>query len=250
MKMFNRSVALMIAFLPASIALAQDNCKVITSNAQVDQCAKMSRNTADVSLNDSYKRLLARFELQQKHDPDQGKVFMDMAKDAQRAWIKLRDSTCPLEATNTEPGVAAHTTTINNCIARMSVERAAYLDGIAPDGEGGVIDPNKISMAGAQRYGDVVVRYVTTFGSPCLNVQLLAPDGGWRVMSTAEFCSFDDKSFWDGYSDAGFENHAFAADGLHVTLSLSELRGNGEERRECVIPIQGGDIKNMKCAEP
>jgi uncharacterized protein YecT (DUF1311 family) len=240
----------MIAFLPASITLAQDNCKVITSSAQVDQCAEIARKTADVSLNDSYKRLLARFEHQQKHDLEQGKAFKDMAKDAQRAWIKLRDNTCPLEATNIEPGLAAHTTTINNCIARMSVERAAYLDGIVPNGEGGVIDPNRISRAGAQRYGDIVVRYLTTFGSPCLNVQLLAPDGGWRVMSTAEFCSFDGKSFWDGYSDAGFENLTFAADGLHVTLSLSELRGNGEMRRECVIPIQGGDIKNMKCTEP
>lgn len=246
----NKYWLLIIGLLPISIASAEEDCKAITTSMQVDQCAKVARKAADVKLNASYKKLMARFESQQKRDPEQGKVFMAMARDSQRAWIKLRDTNCPLEATDIEPGVAAHITMINTCIARMSLERSAYLDGVVTDGSGDEINLNKVSSAGIGRFGDVVARYVTTFGSPCLNVQILAPDGGWRVLSSARFCSFDGKSFWDGYADAGFEAHAFAADGLHLTLSLTELRGNGEERRACVIPIRGSQIKELKCDSP
>lgn len=119
--------------LPISIALAEDDCKEITTSMQVNQCAEIARKAADVKLNASYKKLMARFESQQRHDPERGKVFMTMARDSQRAWIKLRDTDCPLEATDIEPGVAASIVVINNCIARMSLERAAYLDGIVPD---------------------------------------------------------------------------------------------------------------------
>jgi uncharacterized protein YecT (DUF1311 family) len=250
LNMFIRLVALSLGLLSASFTFADDNCRVISSSAQVDQCAETARKDADAKLNASYKKLMARFEPQQKRDTEQGKAFMAIARDSQRAWIKLRDTTCPLEAMDIEPGTAAHATTINNCITRMSLERAVYLDGIVTDRSGDLLDLNKVFTAGSQRYGDVVARYVTTFGSVCLNAQILAPDGGWRVLSSARFCSFDGKSFWDGYSYAGFENLEFHADGLHVTLSLSELRGNGEERRACVIPIQDSQIKELKCGPP
>ncbi|KPN88648.1 hypothetical protein AL066_29380 [Pseudomonas nunensis] len=240
----------MIGLLATSVVFSEEDCKVITASAQVDKCAAIARKTADEKLNTSYKKLLVRLESQQKADPEQGKAFMALAKDAQRAWIKLRDTNCPLEATNIESGVAAHTTTINNCITRMSQERSAYLDGIVTDGSGDEINFTKVSSAGISRFGDVVSRYVNILGSPCLNVQILAPDGGWRVLSSARFCSFDGKSFWDGYADAGFDGYVFAADGLHLTLSLTELRGNGEEHRECVIPIQGSAIKELKCSAP
>lgn len=69
------------------------------------------------------------------------------------------------------------------------------------------------------------------------------------MLAFARLCSFDGRSFWDGYSYAGFENLEFHADGLHMTLSLSELRGNGEERRACVSP-QNSQIKELKCGPP
>jgi uncharacterized protein YecT (DUF1311 family) len=250
MKSFSGFVVFIIGSLSAPIAFAADDCKVITASTQVDKCAEIARKAADEKLNTSYKKLLARFESQQKTDPEQGKAFTALAIDAQRAWIKLRDTNCPLEATNIEPGVAAHVTTINNCIARMSQERSAYLDGIVTDGSGDEIDLNKVSSAGISRFGNVVARYANIVGSPCLNVQILAPDGDWRVLSSARFCSFDGKSFWDGYADAGFDGYVFAADGLHVMLSLTELRGNWEERRKCLIPIQGSEIKELRCGAP
>jgi uncharacterized protein YecT (DUF1311 family) len=248
--MFVRFIALSFGCLFASCAMAEDDCKEITVSAQVDQCVEAARKEADKQLNASYKKLLGRFEVQQRRDPEQGKALVAMARESQRAWIKLRDTTCPLEATEIEPGVAAHVTTINNCMARMSLERAAYLDTIVADEPGNVIDLNKVYQSDAHRFGDVVARYVSTFGSPCLTVQILAPNGGWRVLSSERFCSFDGQSFWNGYASALFEDHAFAVDGLHLTLSLFELRGAGEKRLACVIPIQNERIKKLKCGSP
>ena len=250
MSVFVRFIALSFGCLFASLAMAEDDCKEITVSWQVDLCVEAARKEADAQLNASYKKLLARFESQRRSDPEQNKALVAMAREAQRAWIKLRDTTCPLEATEIEPGVAAHVTTINNCMARMSLERAAYLDTIIADEPGNVVDLNKVSSSGYQRFGDVVARYVSTFGSPCLTVQILAPNGGWRVLSSKRFCSFDGKSFWSGYADAGFERYLFADDGLHVTLSLFELRGGGDRSLVCVIPIQNEQIKELKCGAP
>lgn len=246
--MFVRFIALSLGLLSASAAFAEDTCKVITVSWQYDKCVEADRKSADIKLNASYKKLMARFESQWKSEPEQAKAYM--ARDSQRAWIKLRDTTCPLEAIETETGSKAYTTLTNNCIARMSLERAAYLDAVAPDDPSEVVDVAKVSNSASQRFGDVVARYVTTFGSPCLDVQILAPEGNWRVLASRRFCSFDGKSFRSGYSYAGFEDHEFADDGLHVTLSLTELRPTGEKRLACVIPIQNEQIKELKCGAP
>ncbi|WP_085706641.1 lysozyme inhibitor LprI family protein [Pseudomonas sp. B35(2017)] len=248
--MFVRIITLFLGCLIASFAMAEDGCKEITVSSQVDRCAEAALKDSDAQLNASYKKLLARFESQQRRDPEQGKALVSMARESQRAWIKLRDTTCPLEATEIEPGMAAHVTTINNCMARMSLERAAYLDTIVADEPGNVVDLNKVFLSGSQRFGNVVARYVSTFGSPCLTVQILAPNGGWRVLSSKRFCSFDGKSFWSDYADAGFDGHVFAGDGLHVTLRLTELRPIGEKRLDCVIPIQNEQVKELNCGAP
>jgi len=147
LKMFSHCALLLLGLMPISNALAGDDCKEITVSAQVDQCAEIARKAADVKLNAAYKRLLARFESQQYANLEQGKVFMAMARDSQRAWIKLRDTNCPLEATDIEPGAAAHVTTINNCIARMSQERSDYLDSIVRDISGGSAQGESVSAA-------------------------------------------------------------------------------------------------------
>ena len=174
--MYVRFIALSFGCLFSSIAMAEDDCKKITVSWQVDLCVEAARKEADAQLNASYKKLLARFESQQRRDPEQGKALIAMVRKAQRAWIKLRDTTCPLEATEIEPGVAAHVTAINSCMARMSLERAAYLDTIVADEPGNVVDLNRVFLSCSQRSGDVVARYVSTFGSPCLTVQILAPN--------------------------------------------------------------------------
>ena len=121
------------AVLLVSIAFAQDECTGITTNQQVDKCSDVSKVAADSQLNTSYHQLMARLETQYRTEPDIGAAYTAKVKEAQRAWIKLRDANCPLEAFEIKPGTSAYTTTVNNCIARMSRERSVFLDNVAPD---------------------------------------------------------------------------------------------------------------------
>ena len=245
-----RFIALSFGLLFASTAFAEDTCKVITVSWQYLECIEAEGKAADAKLNASYKKLMARFASERAEDPAEAEAFMAIAKDSQRAWLKLRDTTCLLEATEVQPGSQAQSLMVSLCKARISLERAGYLDAIASDRPSDVTDISLVSQSASQRFGDVVARYVSTFSNPCLTVQILAPDGNWRVLSSRQFCSFDGKAFWKDYADAGFEDHAFAEDGLHVTLSLTELRAPGEKRRACVIPIQHAQIKELKCGAP
>lgn len=102
----------------------------------------------------------------------------------------------------------------------------------------------------SHRIGKVVARYVMTFRDECMDVQVLDPNGHWNVLSARRFCSFEGKSFHDGFAHAGFEDLKFAEDGLHATLVTFALRGAGEERRACLIPVQGPKVKAIQCAEP
>ncbi len=106
-----------------------------------------------------------------------------------------------------------------------------------------------VSEVGAGRVGNNVVRYIKTFGSSCLDVQVISPDKNWSVLSSSNFCTFEGKKFGSDFADAGFEDITVEADGLHLTLSLTPLQPTGEQRRGCVIPVAAEVIKDLKCAE-
>ncbi|KAA0973433.1 lysozyme inhibitor LprI family protein [Pseudomonas sp. ANT_J28] len=121
------------AVLPVSVALARDECTENTTSQQVDKCSEVSKVAADSQLNTSYHQLMARLETQYQAEPDTGTAYTAKVKEAQRAWIKLRDANCPLEAFEIKSGTSAYVTTVNNCVARMSRERSVFLDNTAPD---------------------------------------------------------------------------------------------------------------------
>jgi uncharacterized protein YecT (DUF1311 family) len=125
------------ALLPVSAAFAQDECSEITSSLQVVPCSEAAKKTADSQLNTSYHQLMARLDSQYLVDPKLGEEYSAMVKESQRAWIKLRDTNCAVEAFEIEAGKPAYVGVVNNCIASMSQERSAYLDKIAPDGVSG-----------------------------------------------------------------------------------------------------------------
>ncbi|MHC8398082.1 lysozyme inhibitor LprI family protein [Pseudomonas sp. MDT1-17] len=134
------------AVLPVSTALAQDQCNEITKSQQIDKCSAASKATADSRLNTSYHQLLARLETRYQDNPELGTAYVVKVKESQRAWIKLRDANCHLEAFEIEPGKPAYVTTVNSCITGMSRERSVYLDKVAPD----------ISAGSAAQTADVV----------------------------------------------------------------------------------------------
>ncbi|MFM9381204.1 lysozyme inhibitor LprI family protein [Pseudomonas sp. UV AK001] len=123
---------LLAVLLPVSSVYAQDDCSHVTSSLEMVPCSEAAKKAADTQLNVSYKQLMARLESDYRADPALGAEYAAKVKESQRAWLKLRDANCPLEAFEIETGMPAHVFAVNSCIARMSRERSAYLDKIVP----------------------------------------------------------------------------------------------------------------------
>lgn len=128
----NRFLTLSFGLLCTSIALADGDCTVVSSSAQVDQCAEVAKTNADTQLNARYHELMERLEAHYQRDSAMGAEHVAKVKEAQRAWVKLRDANCVVEAFEIDADTPAHRTVVNKCIERMSLERAVELDRIAP----------------------------------------------------------------------------------------------------------------------
>ncbi|MGK9049679.1 DUF1311 domain-containing protein [Stutzerimonas chloritidismutans] len=135
--MFNiRKISLIFLFLFARTALSDDvndPCKEIEASSQIALCAQYNKEQSDNLLNSSYKATLNRIRLQYKNSPLLADQYVSLLKKAQREWINLRDADCKLEAFEIEETAEAYQVTIDNCISRMSDDRADYLNRIAPD---------------------------------------------------------------------------------------------------------------------
>lgn len=107
-------------------------CDNLNNSHQVFMCSEHNKEQADHDLNESYNRLLRRVDKQYSPDPEIRNHFISIIKKSQRTWIVLRDANCAVESFEIEAHSEAHTTTFNNCIARMSQERTEYLDKISP----------------------------------------------------------------------------------------------------------------------
>jgi uncharacterized protein YecT (DUF1311 family) len=120
----------------SSIAYSKAECTEDGTKISAVACAENAKIQADTQLNDSYKELNDRAEsryiLQYQSQPDIQKKFIAQLKDSQRAWMKLRDTNCPLELFESEWDKVSYAIGVDNCIAKMSLERAAYLNKIIP----------------------------------------------------------------------------------------------------------------------
>lgn len=114
-------------------AFADDACADITTNSQRERCSVSAKVAADKQLNTSYQELMVRLEGGYQTDPVLAASQKATVQEAQRAWIKLRDTDCQVDALETEPGSSAHVSAVNNCIASMSRDRSVFLDNIASD---------------------------------------------------------------------------------------------------------------------
>jgi uncharacterized protein YecT (DUF1311 family) len=128
---------LIVAFIVSSFSLvsaAEDACLENASSAQIAKCAEVEMKKADAELNESYKAVIerasSRYIFQYQSQPEINKAFLEKLKDSQRAWIKLRDTNCSLEGFENEWDKVSYAADMNRCVARMSLERAKYLDTI------------------------------------------------------------------------------------------------------------------------
>jgi len=110
-----------------------DPCEEIEASSQIALCAQYNKEQSDNLLNSSYKATLNRIRLQYQYSPLLADQYVSLLKTAQREWIDLRDADCKLEAFEIEEAAEAYQVTIDNCVARMSNDRADYLKHIAPD---------------------------------------------------------------------------------------------------------------------
>lgn len=119
--------------LPALGDTVADPCETIEVSQQIAQCAKYKKDQSDKILNSSYKATLDRIRQQYKEEPLLADQYISLLREAQRGWIKLRDADCKLESFEIEETAEAYQVTIDNCLSRMSNDRASYLRRIAPD---------------------------------------------------------------------------------------------------------------------
>tara|TARA_R110000868_G_scaffold408309_1_gene691147 strand:+ start:729 stop:1130 length:402 start_codon:yes stop_codon:yes gene_type:complete len=126
-------LALFFLAFPALSDAVENPCEKIELSQQVSQCAEYKKDQSDKTLNLSYKATLDRIKHQYKESQTLSEQYLFLLREAQRAWIKLRDADCKLEAFEIEENTEAYQTTINNCISKMSDNRTHYLKNIAPD---------------------------------------------------------------------------------------------------------------------
>lgn len=124
---------LLFCTFPALSNTVEDPCERVEASQQIAQCAEYRKDISDKLLNSAYKAALDRIRHQYKQAPLLADQYISLLRGAQREWIKLRDADCKLEAFEIEETAEAYQVTINNCLSRMSNDRADYLKHIAPD---------------------------------------------------------------------------------------------------------------------
>lgn len=110
-------------------------------------------------------------------------------------------------------------------------------------------DYGRASKIESSRQGDVVVRYIKEYGSPCLRVQVLEPAKNWALIAEKRFCSYREKSLITDVAYATFEKITFSPDGISFRLSITPLTLNDEELYVCTIPVSGAKIRELECID-
>ncbi|MFY8093855.1 MAG: lysozyme inhibitor LprI family protein [Niveispirillum sp.] len=97
-----------------------DDCDSATTQAAMNQCAADMYAEADKQLNLTYKNLMAKLEASRQ----------EALKQAQRDWIKYRDSHCKSEAAAVQGGTL-YGSVVNGCLAeetKLRLEKLKIMD--------------------------------------------------------------------------------------------------------------------------
>lgn len=105
-------------------AIAQrDPCDNATTQQQINACTQQKAQAADRQLNQTYKRLVAKLNQQQRSTLDQ----------AQLAWIKFKDATCAYEKSRFAGGSIAPSV-YSMCLERVTRQRTVDLENYLKEG--------------------------------------------------------------------------------------------------------------------
>ncbi len=105
------------------VKIDYDACayEAITTQEQIG-CASTAYADADIELNAVYKTINANLDVKNKGD----KNVKDALLEAQRAWIKFRDTNCAAYGTTAYGGTAGGVYTYS-CLANMTIARTIEL---------------------------------------------------------------------------------------------------------------------------
>lgn len=131
----NRAYLFFLLFFtfPVFSHVIEDPCERIEASPQVAKCARYKKEQSDLRLNVSYRETLGRIKYQYANAPSLAEQYIFLLRRAQREWVELRDADCKLEAFQIEESAEAYQVTIDNCISRLSDDRASYLNRVAVD---------------------------------------------------------------------------------------------------------------------
>lgn len=105
-------------------AIAQrDPCDSATNQQQINACTQQKAQAADRQLNQTYKRLIAGLNQQQRASFDK----------SQFAWIKYKDATCAYEKSRFTGGSIAPSV-YSMCLERVTRQRTADLENYLKEG--------------------------------------------------------------------------------------------------------------------
>jgi uncharacterized protein YecT (DUF1311 family) len=125
--MFRPLLALACLAFPAT---AQEvDCANAMAQMDLNQCAYEEWESADVELNDAYKRAMALLQGWDEDLPEDEKGGADALKEAQRAWITFRDKACEAEGYAMKGG-SAEPLLVYGCMRVLTEERTDHLTGM------------------------------------------------------------------------------------------------------------------------
>ncbi|MCL7678209.1 lysozyme inhibitor LprI family protein, partial [Klebsiella pneumoniae] len=110
-----RTLFAVMALLASGAALA-DECSSANTQTEMNQCAAAQYQAADKKLNDTWQQALQRAVGKQQ----------TLLKQAQQAWIALRDADCAVLASGAEGG-SMQPMLVSQCMTDKSVERESFL---------------------------------------------------------------------------------------------------------------------------
>lgn len=93
------------------------------SNNDMKACVYQEYRLQDKKLNEAYKSLVKQIKA---GDPEYSKEILNRVVSAQKAWIKLRDTTCAVEGIDMLGG-SGEGLVVGGCLGRLTKERVQYL---------------------------------------------------------------------------------------------------------------------------
>ncbi|WP_424362322.1 lysozyme inhibitor LprI family protein [Methylocystis parvus] len=109
---------LVVCLVAAPAVAAEKDCSEMRTQIEINECEHKKFKKADAALNAAYAKLAAKVSTE-------GKAKL---VEAQRAWIKYRDTQCEFETFGTING-SIHPLEVAQCEAELTMAQTKRLDG-------------------------------------------------------------------------------------------------------------------------